>query len=979
MNWLRDLTIKNKLTVIMMITSMGAVLLACVIFINSSFILHKKEHLQKNIVLANITGNNCQAALMFDVPEDAEKMLSTLSADKSIVFACVYTPDGKVFAQYHKSDKYADITPPEMRDPGYSYEGRYMSLFHTIRLNDKIFGSIYLMDNEQEVYTSLKWDIVTLVLVLSVALTTAYIIAFSLQAIISKPILSLAETAAAVTKTEDYSIRGEKYGEDEVGTLIDSFNLMLSEIQQRESALSESESRFRSIVETSSDWIWEVDANCIYTYSSPKIEDLLGYTPEEVVGKKPFDLMPSEGVDRILSKFAEICEAKMPFVSFENINLHKDGRQVVLERSAVPILDEHGNMLGYRGIDRDITERKRTEEKIEYLAKFPAENPNPVLRIGRDGVLLFANDASRSLLDEWNCDVGEPVPEYWCRNVQEVLLAGSDKKIELEHASKVLSFVITPVPEADYVNLYGRDITELKRTEEELKESSVMLQMVMDNIPQFIFWKDRNSIYLGCNQNFARVAGYDTAEEIVGKTDYDMAWKKEEADFFRTCDERVMRSGKEEFHIIEPQLQADGTNAWLDTNKVPLRDSEGNVVGILGSYEDITVRKRAEEALASSESKFRSLAQTASSAIISADSNGDIIFWNPAAEKMFGFSEDEAIGSSLVMIMPDRYHEIHKKGLERVVTTGKTRISGKTIELYGLKKDGSEFPLELSLSKWNTPEGMFFTAILNDITIRKNDQTEREQLLRAVAAKNEELESIVYTASHDLRSPLVNIDGFSQELAYSCDDAVALFREVELPCELEKKLEDVLTEDIPTSLNFIRSSANKMDMLVKGLLKLSRLGRAVFEIKPLDMNKMFAHIQRTMQYQINESCAEVVIEEVPDCQGDAGQIHQVFTNIIDNALKYLDAEKKGLIRISGRCEDGRSIYSIQDNGVGIDPGHKERVFEIFHRLNLAGAIRGEGIGLTIVKRIIDRHGGKVWVDSEAGQGTTFHISLPSVT
>jgi len=618
MSWLRDLTIKNKLTVIMMITSLGAVLLACVVFINSSFILHKKEHLQKNIRLANITGSNCQAALMFDIPEDAEKMLSSLSADRSIIFACLYTPDGKVFAEYRKSDKYADITPSEMRDQGYSYEGKYLRLFHTILLNDKAIGSIYLLDDEREIYTALKWDIFTLVLVLLVTLTAAYIIAFRLQKVISKPILSLAETAETVTKTKDYSIRAEKHGKDEVGTLIDSFNLMLSEIQLRESALAESEERFRS------------------------------------------------------------------------------------------------------------------------------------------------------------------------------------------------------------------------------------------------------------------------------------------------------------------------------------------------------------------------LAQTASSAIISANSNGEIVFWNPVAEKMFGFPEDEAIGSPLTMIMPERYRRMHTKGFQRVVGTGKTRITGKTVELYGLKKDGSEFPLELSLSKWSTPEGTFFTAILNDITIRKKGQTERERLLRALASKNEELESIVYTASHDLRSPLVNIDGFSQELAYSCDDAVTLFREVELPHELEKKLENVLTEDIPASLNFIRSSTNKMDMLVKGLLKLSRLGRAVFEIKPLDMNKMFAHIQRTMQHQINESGVELVIEEeLPNCMGDTSQIHQVFTNLIDNALKYLDPERKGQVRISGCPEKDKSIYSVQDNGVGIDPGHKEKVFEIFHRLNPEGAIRGEGIGLTIVKRIIDRHGGKIWVDSETGKGTTFHIALPS--
>ena len=139
-------------------------------------------------------------------------------------------------------------------------------------------------------------------------------------------------------------------------------------------------------------------------------------------------------------------------------------------------------------------------------------------------------------------------------------------------------------------------------------------------------------------------------------------------------------------------MQADGKESWLDTNKMPLRDSEGKIIGILGTYEDITERRQSEEALASSESKFRSLAQTASSAIITANSKGEIVLWNPAAEKMFGFLTDEIIGSKLSVIIPERYRKMHEKGLKRVVTTGKTRIMGKTIELYGLKKDGTEFP-----------------------------------------------------------------------------------------------------------------------------------------------------------------------------------------------------------------------------------------------------------------------------------------------
>ncbi|MGV9204431.1 MAG: PAS domain S-box protein [Promethearchaeia archaeon] len=157
----------------------------------------------------------------------------------------------------------------------------------------------------------------------------------------------------------------------------------------------------------------------------------------------------------------------------------------------------------------------------------------------------------------------------------------------------------------EYVIAVMRDITEQKLTEKKLRESEKMFQLVLDNIPQFIYWKDINSVYLGCNENFARVAGIEKPENIVGKTDYDLAWDKSEADSFVEIDQLVMESDTPEYHIIEPQLQAEGKRAWLDTNRVPLHDSKGNVVGVLGTYEDITNRVRAKKALKRSEEKYR--------------------------------------------------------------------------------------------------------------------------------------------------------------------------------------------------------------------------------------------------------------------------------------------------------------------------------------------------------------------------------------
>ncbi|GAF67197.1 unnamed protein product, partial [marine sediment metagenome] len=175
----------------------------------------------------------------------------------------------------------------------------------------------------------------------------------------------------------------------------------VSDRVRAEEALRDSEEKFRSLVETTSDWMWEVDTNGVYTYTSPRVKDLLGYEPVEILGKTPFDLMPPEEGRRVGKIFAEITASHKPFDGLENTNVHKDAHLVVLETSGRPIFGPDGLFMGYRGIDRDITERKHAEAEIARLAKFPSENPNPVLRVSRDGAVVYANTAGASLLEKW--------------------------------------------------------------------------------------------------------------------------------------------------------------------------------------------------------------------------------------------------------------------------------------------------------------------------------------------------------------------------------------------------------------------------------------------------------------------------------------------------------------------------------------------------------------------------------------------------
>jgi signal transduction histidine kinase len=260
----------------------------------------------------------------------------------------------------------------------------------------------------------------------------------------------------------------------------------------------------------------------------------------------------------------------------------------------------------------------------------------------------------------------------------------------------------------------------------------------------------------------------------------------------------------------------------------------------------------------------------------------------------------------------------------------------------------------------------------------KRAEKERERLLNALAEKTEELEQIIYVTSHDMRSPLVNIQGFSKELDEALKKFYAVLNKIDIPPALRKKLASTMNRDLAKSLQYIIASSAKMDSLLSGLLKLSRMGRDTLRIKKLDMSELIPKVISSFKFQIKEVAATVKVEELPPCYGDETQIDQVFSNLLGNALKFLDPKRPGVVRVSGREEKGQVVYCVEDNGIGIAEKDEDTIFEMFRKLNPDDK-RGEGLGLTIVRKILDRHGGKVWVESEPGKGSKFFVSLPDIS
>lgn len=384
-------------------------------------------------------------------------------------------------------------------------------------------------------------------------------------------------------------------------------------------------------------------------------------------------------------------------------------------------------------------------------------------------------------------------------------------------------------------------------------------------------------------------------------------------------------------------------------------------------------RLKAEERLRQTSELLNSIINASPISILTLDPEGRVLSWNPAAERMFGWTAAEAIGRPLPIVSPEKQAE-HAALRARV-------LSGEAfsdVEVRRLRRDGSPIDISISTAPLRDETGRItgIMAVNSDVTERKRAEAERERLVKELEAKNQELESLLYAASHDMRSPLLNIQGFAEELEAACTtitDGLA----VPETCALLQTQAPALNERIRTALQFIRSSGEKMNALIAGMLRTSRTGRAALRLETLDMNALLDQVVSALSYQIQQASAHLEIDALPPCRGDADQMNQVFTNLLDNALKYKDPSRPLHVRVTGVRQEDHVIYCVEDNGGGIPPEHQPHVWELFHRLDPRGVTAGEGVGLTLVQRIVERHNGRVWLESEAGKGSRFFVAVPT--
>jgi signal transduction histidine kinase len=268
-------------------------------------------------------------------------------------------------------------------------------------------------------------------------------------------------------------------------------------------------------------------------------------------------------------------------------------------------------------------------------------------------------------------------------------------------------------------------------------------------------------------------------------------------------------------------------------------------------------------------------------------------------------------------------------------------------------------------------------AIQQDVfAIIATDITELMHYNDVLVEKNKELENYVYVTSHDLRSPLVNIQGFSTRLKKHTDKIGELVSVSEFDQTTKDSLDELIKQKIPHTLEYIFNSVGKMERMLNSLLQISRTGRVAMNIQQIKMHGLISKVIHTVEYQLQELKAIVDIQDLPDCYGDEAMLNQLFSNIITNAIKYRDDQRQLKISISGVSRYKKVLYRIMDNGIGIPKEHLEKIWYVFYRVDNRN-VPGDGIGLSVVKRIVEKHQGRIWVESTERYGTTFFIELPA--
>ena len=481
-----------------------------------------------------------------------------------------------------------------------------------------------------------------------------------------------------------------------------------------------------------------------------------------------------------------------------------------------------------------------------------------------------------------------------------------------------------------------------------LRESEERYRMLLDGIKNYaIFMMDTQGRVLSWNDGAERIKGY-TSDQIIGHN-FSCFFPPE--DIERGRPEEVLRiaaaSGRYEAKGM--RVRKDGSRFLASVTFTALRDTAGNLRGFSEFSHDLSESKE-------SGAKYRALLEAAPDAMVVVNQAGEIVLVNVQAENQFGYSRHQLVGQQVKDIIPEGFAERLIADGTRSAAEALAQQIGTGIELSGRRKDGSKFPIEIMLSPLESTEGILVTAAIRDVTERNRSEEHLVKTVGELKRSNEELQQFAYVSSHDLQEPLRMVASYTQLLA--------------------KRYKGRLDSDADEFIAFAVDGCNRMQGLIQDLLAYSRAGtngKAFCEVSAEDALR---GALTNLRITIEQSGAVVSHDSLPAIETDETQLTQVFQNLVGNAIKYRSAEVPRVRVSATKNGDNEWIFSVRDNGLGIAPQYFERIFVIFQRLHGRDEFEGTGIGLAICKKVLERLGGRIWVESQPGTGSTFYFALP---
>ncbi|MCK9530569.1 MAG: PAS domain S-box protein [Gammaproteobacteria bacterium] len=760
----------------------------------------------------------------------------------------------------------------------------------------------------------------------------------------------------------------------------------ITRLREVEEAIRQSEARLRQAQRLTHIGNWELDLVSGVLYWSDEIYRIFEIDKEEFGASYQafLDLIHPDDRAAVDEAYTRSVATRTPY-SIDHRLLFPDGRVKYVHEQSETLYDDAGRPLCSIGTVQDITERKLAEEALReanaYNRRLIEASLDPLVTIGRDGTITDVNEATtkatgRSREQLIGTDFSDYFtdPEHARAGYRQAFEQGEvrDYALEIRHADghtiPVLYNASVYRDEAgEVVGVYAaaRDITELRNAARALRKANAYNRSLLEASLDPLVTIDRNGCITDVNKATEEATGLPR-EKLIG-TDF--------SEYF-TQPEKAREGYRKAFergYVRDYPLDLRHINGHATPviyNAAVYRDESGEVSGVFAAARDISARRKAEEEVTRLSRRNALLLESAGEGIYGFDTDGRCSFVNPAGAKMLGYAPEELVGRNGHEVFhhsrPDgRPYPASECPIQRTYTEG--RVFRGTDE-YFWRRDGSGFPIEY-VSTPILEEGKVLGAVVAflDITERKRAEQELRTLNHELDARvkartaeleaaNKELESFSYSVSHDLRTPLRAIDGFSRILLTDYAEQ--------------------LDEEGQRLLQVVRENTDRMGKLIGDILSFSRTGRAEMRRVEVNMTSMVQEVWEEVRQTEPERRYDFRLAALPPVCGDRALLRQVFINLLSNAVKFSRPREIAHIEVDFEEHPDEIIYCVRDNGVGFEMAYVDRLFGVFQRLHSTSEFEGTGIGLALVKRIVARHGGRIWADSRLDEGSSFHVALP---